>query len=82
MLCLAAAVVVFLIIWGIRLTGKNPGTGAPPPTTAPQHAAVHTTHHTAFVAPIPAAQLARYQQFAQGLQTANAAATGAFAGAG
>jgi len=80
--CLAAVVVVFLIIWGIRLTGKSPGTGAPPPTTAPQHAAVHTTHHKAFVAPIPAAQLARYQQFAQGLQTANAAATGAFVGAG
>jgi len=80
-LILSAAVVVFLIIWGIRLADKSPGASAPPPTTAPRHAAVHT-HHKAFVAPIPAAQLAKYQQFIQGLQTANAAATGAFVGAG
>ncbi len=81
-LFLAAAVVVFLIIWGLRLTGKSPGASAPPPTTPPQHAAVHTTHHKAFVAPISTAQLAKYQQFARGLQTANAAATGVFVGAG
>ena len=80
-LCVAAAVVVFLIIWGIRFAARSPGAGTPSPTTVPRRAAVHIHHH-AFVAPIPAAQLARYQTFAQGLQSANAAATGAFVGAG
>ncbi len=80
-LCLAAVVVVILIIWGIRLVHNGPGSGAPslpPPSTAARHA----TSHTAFVAPIDNAQLAQYEQYAAGLQKANIAATSGFISAG
>ncbi len=78
-LCLAAVVAVLLIIGGIRLVNKNPNLGAPSTTvtTAPGH-----VHHTAFVAPIDAAQLTKYVQYAQGLQTANGVATKGFVSVG
>ncbi len=81
LLCLAAAVAVVLIIWGLRLAHKSPSAGAPLSTTVPPHAVVHP-HHPAFVSPIPAAQMVKYEQYAQGLQTANVTAAHALAAAG
>ncbi len=84
-LCLAAAVAVILVIWGIRLTHKDPGSGGPtvPPssTTTTRPATSHIAP-TAFVAPLNSAQLAQYEQYAAGLQTANGVAAKGFVGAG
>jgi hypothetical protein len=78
---LAAVVAVVLIIGGIRLANSSPGSGAPSTTTVPRHAR-SLNHHSGFVAPIPAAQLTRYKQFAAGIDSANAVATRAIVGAG
>ena len=84
-LCLAAAVAVILVIWGIRLTHKDPGSGGPtvPPssTTTTRPATSHIAP-TAFVAPLNNAQLAQYEQYATGLRTANGVAAKGFVGAG
>jgi len=81
LLCLAAAVAVILVIWGLRLAHKSPSAGAPSPTSVPRHPALHTRPKT-FVAPIPAAELTKYQQYAQGLHAANVAATRSIVAAG
>jgi hypothetical protein len=77
-LFLAAAVTVLLIIWVIRLADDNSSPGdasfAPPATSHPAH--------TAFVAPLTAAQLTLYKLDVAGLQRANEAALKGFAGAG
>ena len=56
---------------------RNSGAPSTTVTTAPGH-----VHHTAFVAPIDAAQLTKYVQYAQGLQTANGVATKGFVSVG
>ena len=83
--CLAAVVAVLLIIWGIRLTHQDPGSSGPnlpPPSTTTTRAASSQTAQTSFVAPITSAQLAQYEQYAAGLQTANVAASKGFVGTG
>lgn len=84
-LCLAAAVAVILVIWGIRLTHTDSGSGGPtvpPPSTTTTRPATSHTAPTAFVAPLNSAQLAQYEQYAAGLQAANGLAAKGFAGAG
>jgi len=81
LLCLAAAVAVVVIIWGLRSAHKSPSEGAPPATTAPPHHVVHTAPKT-LVVPLPAAEVAKYQQYAAGFQTANATANHAIVAAG
>ena len=84
-LCLAAAVAVVLIIWGIRLTHKDPGSNGPtlpPASTTTTRPATSQTAQTVSLAPIDSAQLAQYEQYAAGLQTANGAASKGFGGAG
>ena len=84
LLCIAALVVVVLIIGAIRLfSGKSQGSGPsePPPTSA----VTTTTAHTASSVdqaplPISSAQLTEYEHDAQGLNEANITATKALAG--
>ena len=84
LLCIAALVVVLLIIGAIRLfSGKSQGSGPsePPPTTA----VTTTTSHTAASVdqaplPIPSAELTQYEQYAQSLNAANITATKALTG--
>ena len=80
-LALAALVVVALIIGGIRLFAKNPGSPGPSATTVTRPAS-RSVHHNHFVAPISAAQLTRYQKFALDLHNANLAAISGFEKAG
>jgi hypothetical protein len=84
LLCLAALVVVLLVIGAIRLiSDKNQGSGpsSPPPTTA---ATPPTTHTAASVdqppLPIPSAEMTQYEQYAQTLQAANTTATKSLTG--
>jgi hypothetical protein len=86
LLCVAALVVVLLVIGGIRLISDNSqgsGPSAPPPTTALTRP---TTHTAASVAqpplPIPSAELTQYEQYAQTLQEANTTATKSLTGSG
>jgi hypothetical protein len=84
-LCLAAALAVILIIWGIRVTHKDPGSSGPSlpaPTTATTQPATSNPAQAASVAPIDSSQLAQYEQFAAALQTANGVAAKAFVDAG
>jgi len=84
-LCLAAFAAVILIIWGIRLTHNDPGSSGPnlpPPSTTTTRPATSQTAQTVSVAPIDSAQLAQYEQYAAGLQTANEAASKGFGDAG
>jgi hypothetical protein len=86
-LCLAAAVAVILVIWGIRMTHKNPASSGPslPPasTSSTQPSTSQTVQTTtAVVAPIDSAQLTQFEQYSAGLQTANATAAKAFVDAG
>ena len=83
-LCVVAVVVVVAIIWGIRMAHKNPGADTPPSTTATTGAGSASSQppHTAFVLPITTAQLTQYEQYAQGLQKGNAAATKVFVSSG
>ena len=83
-LCVVAIVAVAAIIWGIRMAHKNPGSDTPPSTTATTVArsASGQPPHTAFVLPITTAQLTQYEQYAQGLQKGNAAATKVFVSSG
>ena len=84
LLCIAALVVVLLIIGAIRLfSGKSQGSGPsePPPTTV----VTTTTSHTAASVdqaplPIPSAELTQYEQYAQSLNAANITATKALTG--
>jgi hypothetical protein len=83
--CLAAALAVILVIWGIRMTHKDSGSSGPnlpPPSTTTTRAASSQSAPTSFVAPIDSAQLTQYEQYATGFQTANGAATKGFNGAG
>ena len=80
-LCLAAVVVVFLIVGGIRLTSRSPGSSTAPTTTATRHAP-RPAQHKPFVAPIDSAQLNSFEQSAAGLQKANGVATTGFVSAG
>ena len=82
-MCLAAALAVILIIWGIRVTHKDSGSSGPnlpPPSTTTTQAASSQSAQTSFVAPIDSAQLTQYEQYATGFQTANEAATKGFNG--
>ena len=84
-LCLAAAIAVILVIWGIRATHKDPGSSGPnlpPPSTTTTRAASSQSAQTSFVAPIDSTQLTQYEQYAAGFQTANGAATKGLDGAG
>jgi hypothetical protein len=84
-LCLAAIVAVFLIVGGIRLAHNNEGSGnpsLPAPSTTPTRPAPSDATQKPFVAPISAAQLTQYRQYAEGLQKANAVATKGFVSAG
>jgi hypothetical protein len=86
-LCLAAALAVILIIWGIRLTHKDPGSSGPSLPPASTSSTQPTTSQTvdtaaAALAPIDSAQLAQYEQYAAGLQNANGVAAKAFLDAG
>lgn len=78
---IAAAVVVALIVGGIRFFAKNPASGGTTETTVSQPSS-HSARHTHFVAPISAAQLATYEGFASSFQNANVTATKAFVKAG
>lgn len=83
--CLAAVFAVALIIWGIRLTQHDPissGPNLPPPSTTTTRAVSSQTAQTTPVAPIDSADLAKYEGYAAGLQTANAAAINGFTSAG
>jgi hypothetical protein len=83
--CLAAAIAVILVIWGIRMTHKDSGSSGPnlpPPSTTTTRAASSQSAPTSFVAPIDSAQLTQYEQYASGFQTANGAATKGFNGTG
>jgi hypothetical protein len=75
-----AVVAVVAIIWGIRMAHTNPGSDTPPSTTA--RSASTQPSHTAFVLPVTTAQLTQYEQYAQGLQKGNAAATKVFVSSG
>jgi hypothetical protein len=84
LLCIAALVVVLLIIGAIRLfSGKSQGSGPsePPPTTA---VTTTTSHSAASVdqapLPIPSAELTQYERAAQAMNVANTTATKALAG--
>jgi hypothetical protein len=84
LVCIAALVVVLLIIGAIRLfSGKSQGSGPsePPPTTAVTRT---TTHAAASVdqapLPVPSAVLTQYEQYAQSLNEANVTATKALTG--
>ena len=79
-LCVAAVVAVIVIIWGIRMAHTSPGSDTPSSTTATTAAqsASRQSPHTAFVLPVTSAQLTQYEQYAQGLQKGNAAATKVF----
>jgi len=86
LLCIAALVVLLLIIGGIRLlSDKNQGSGPsdPPPTTAVTRP---TTHTAASVnqapLPIPSAALTQYEQYAGTLNEANTTAAKTLAGSG
>jgi len=78
---LAALVVVVLIIGGIRLFAKNPGSPGSSATTVTRPAS-RSVHHNHFVAPISAAQLTQYQRYAATLQNANLTAISGFEKAG
>jgi hypothetical protein len=78
---LTAVVVVVLIIGGIRLFAKSPGSPGPSATTVTQPAS-RPVHHNHFVAPISAEQLTQYQRYAAALQNANLAAIRGFDRAG
>jgi hypothetical protein len=80
LLAVAAAVVVVLIIAGIRIFAKSPSSaGTAPNVTQPASRPVHDSH---FVAPISAAQLAQYEGYATPFQNANVVATRGFVKAG
>jgi hypothetical protein len=84
---LAAVVAVIIIVGGIRLFAKSPGSGDVTSTTVsrPTHNAAHHSNQSAppsLAAPVTAAQLARYELWAAGLQTANDTATKGFIRAG
>jgi hypothetical protein len=84
---LAAVGAVVLIVGGIRLFTKNPGSGDATSTTVSQ-SAHNSAHHDnqatplSLAAPITAAQLTRYELWASGLQKANVTATTGFIEAG
>jgi len=80
-LCVVAFAAVIAIIWGIRTAHTNPGSDTPSPTTLAQSASEQPAH-TTFVLPVTTAQLTQYEQYAQGLQNGNAAATKAFVSSG
>jgi hypothetical protein len=84
-LCLVVIVAVLVIVWGLRLAHKDPGSGSGPTavtqTTTSQTAATTTTQ-AAVAVPVTAAQLAQYQQDAGAFQTANTAAKTGLASAG
>jgi hypothetical protein len=84
-LCLVVIVAVLVIVWGLRLAHKDPGSGSGPTavtqTTTSQTAATTTTQ-AAVAVPVTAAQLAQYQQYAGAFQTANTAAKTGLASAG
>jgi hypothetical protein len=81
LLAVAAAVVVVLIIAGIRIFAKNPSSAGTTASSVTQPASrpVHRSH---FVAPISAAQLAQYRGYATPFQNANVVATRDFVKAG
>jgi hypothetical protein len=84
---LAAVVAVVLIVGGIRLFTKSPGSGDVTSTTVsrPAHNPAHHNSQTAplsLAAPVSAAQLTRYELWATGLQKANVTATKGFIEAG
>ena len=82
-LCLAAVVAVLLIIAGIRHVNGNPNLATPSTTvTTVTHPATSHVFHPAVAAPIDAAQLTKYEGYAQGLQAANGVATQGFASTG
>jgi hypothetical protein len=84
-LCLVVIVAVLVIVWGLRLAHKDPGSGSGPTavtqTTTSQTAAT-TTRQATVAVPVTAAQLAQYQQYAGAFQTANTAAKTGLARAG
>jgi hypothetical protein len=79
-LAVATVVVVILIIGGIRLFAKSPGSAGTTATTVihPQS----RPHPNQVVAPINSAQMAQFRGYAAGLQSANVAATRGFIQAG
>ena len=79
-LTVAAILVVILIIGGIRLFAKSPGSTGTTATTATR--APFHPHRSPVAAPINAAEVTRYQRYAAGLQSANVAATRGFIKAG
>jgi hypothetical protein len=81
LLAVAAVVVVVLIVAGIRIFAKNPSSAG---TTAPNvtQPASRNLHHSHFVAPIGAAQLAQFEGYATPFQNANVVATRGFVKAG
>lgn len=80
---LAAVVVVLLVIAGIRLVSDgNTSSGDSFPTTTVTQPASRPAHHIHFVAPISAAELAKYEGYADGLQQANTVAAKAIVSAG
>ncbi len=70
----AAAVVVALVVGGIRLFDKNTASDGTTSTTVTQPPS-HPAHHAHVPAPISAAQLATYEGFSSSFQNANVAAT-------
>jgi hypothetical protein len=85
-LCLVAVLAVLVIIGGLRLAHKDPGSGSGPTpttvTTTTQHAATTTTTQPAVAPPVTAAQLAQYKPYAATFETADATAKTSLASAG
>jgi hypothetical protein len=79
-LAMAAIVVVILIVGGIRLFAKSPGSGGTTAATVTRPESRPHSNHV--VAPIDAAQMTQYRGYAAGLQSANVAATRGFVHAG
>jgi hypothetical protein len=86
LLCIAALVVVLLIIGAIRLiSDKNQGSGPtdPTPTTAVTRPTTDTSASVAQAPlPIPSAELTQYEQYAQTFNEANITATKSLTGSG
>jgi hypothetical protein len=76
----AAVVVVILILGGIRLFAKSPTSAGTTATTVTRPASGSRRNHV--VSPLNAAQMAQYQKYAAGLQSANVSATRGFIQAG
>ncbi len=86
LICIAALVVLLLIIGGIRLlSDKNQGSGPsePPATTAVTRPTTHTASSVAQAPlPIPSAAMTQYEQYAGTLNEANTTATKALTSGG